>query len=448
MRDFSLGFKLWLLFLCFVIPCIIMLSFSFKLVLDYTRDQEIYSKINQAQSALEKQNLSGTVVNPESYNVSFSVYHIGIVDRKVKYMTFPNTQFKGLITPIIEQLGNSFSKQSKTYQTYNIVSDGYKIYYVIRKNANDGVISFLIDVPLDGVYHNAFWVIVGFTAVAVVLAVFFSLLFLRNMSKPLKKLEKLVSRMAEGDLETPIELDRNDEIGRLSKQIDATRKQLSKRDLLRQSSIQYISHELKTPVMTISSYAQSIRDKIYPRGSLESSMDVITSQAERLEQLVEKLLTITKLDYLESKLQKMETFDIAELIEEISLHISAYRNDIEINLDLENIKIYAIKDQISVMLENLLENAFRYAKSTVKVSVTVRGNKARLSVYNDGAEVDEETIPEMFDIFKKGKKGVSGLGLSIVKRVCDNCDADISVSNINDGVEFVVEFKLVASDKH
>jgi two-component system sensor histidine kinase CssS len=440
MRDFSLGFKLWLLFLCFVIPCIIMLGISFKLVLDYTREQEIYSKINQAQVALEKQNLSGTVVSPKSYDVSFSVYHIGIVDRKVKYMSFPDTQFAGLITPIIEELGTSFSKQTKEYQTYNIVTNGYKIYYIIRKNVNEGVISFMIDVPFDSVYHNAFWVIVGYTAIAVVFAVFFSLLFLRNMSKPLKKLEKLVSHMADGDLETPIELDRNDEIGRLSKQIEATRKQLAKRDFLRQSAIQYISHELKTPVMTINSYAQSIRDKIYPRGSLESSIDVITSQAKRLEQLILKLLTITKLDYLDSKQQKSETFDLAELIEDISLRLSACRYDIEMNLDLENIKIFAIKDQIAVMIENLLENAFRYAKGTVKIAVTARDDKAILSVYNDGEGIEDDIMPELFDAFKKGQKGVTGLGLSIVKRVCDNCGAEIKAANVKDGVEFVVEF--------
>jgi two-component system sensor histidine kinase CssS len=440
LRDFSLGFKLWLLFLCFVIPCIIMLGISFKLVLDYTRDQEIYSRINQAQAALEKQNLNGTFASSKNYEVSFSVYHIGIVDRKVKYMSFPDTQFTGLITPIIEKLGSSFSKQTKDYQTYNLIDNNYKIYYVIRKNANDGVISFMIDVPFDSVYHNAFLVIVGYTGIAVILAVIFSLMFLRLMSKPLRKLEKSVSNMAKGDLETPIELDRGDEIGRLSKQIESTRKQLAKRDFLRQSAIQYISHELKTPVMTINSYAQSIRDKIYPRGSLTSSIDVIASQAGRLQQLILKLLTITKLDYLESKQQELQTFDLAELVEEVSLRSSGAMLDIELNLDLDNIKITAIKEQIAVMVENLLENAFRYAKRTVKVSVIVHGGKATLSVYNDGGGIDESIMPELFDTFKKGKKGVTGLGLSIVKRVCENCGAKIKVANIDGGVEFVVEF--------
>lgn len=441
LRDFSLGFKLWLLFLCFVIPCIIMLGISFKIVLDYTRDQEIYSRIKQAQTALDKQNLSGTVASSKSYEVSFSVYHIGIVNRKVKYMSFPDTEFSGLVTPIIEQLGSSFSKQTKDYQTYNLIENDYKIYYVIRKNANDGVISFMIDVPFDSVYHNAFLVIVGYTCIAMLLAVIFSLLFLRIMSKPLKKLEKSVSNMAKGDLETPIEIDRGDEIGRLSKEMESTRKQLAKRDFLRQSAIQYISHELKTPVMTITSYAQSIRDKIYPRGSLESSIDVIASQAARLQQLILKLLTITKLDYLESKHQELETFDLAELIEEVSLRSSGAALDIELNLDLENINITAIKEQITVMIENLLENAFRYAKSIVKVSVIVHGSKATLSVYNDGSGIDESIMPELFNAFKKGKNGVTGLGLSIVKRVCENCGAKITVKNVSGGVEFLVEFE-------
>ncbi|MCG6197942.1 sensor histidine kinase, partial [Anoxybacillus sp. LAT_38] len=75
----------------------------------------------------------------------------------------------------------------------------------------------------------------------------------------------------------------SDEIGRLARSIERMRERLVRQDEAQQAFLQDVSHELKTPVMVIRSYAQSILDGIYPRGDLQGSVQVIDSEAERLE---------------------------------------------------------------------------------------------------------------------------------------------------------------------
>ena len=434
-RDFPLGFKLWLMFISFVIPCIILLSLSFQWAAGYTRSQEIYQKIARVQEMM--QNGAGEAL---PYDASITVYSIGIESGKVRYITYPDTRYKGLLTPLIEKMGSSFSSQKKDYAVYQSPAGDYVLYYVIRKSGNSGVISYLIDLPLDSVYRQSFLVMLGFTGAALVLAVLFSLLFLKMVTVPLKRLERSASKIAEGDLVTPVALDRNDEIGKLSKELEETRVRLSRRDFMRQSDIQYVSHELKTPVMTIMSYAQSILDRIYPHGNLDDSVRVILSEAARLQRLVLQLLTVTKLDFMASRPVGKEIIDLAELAEEVCLRASAARPEISPELNLCRVSLTENKDRIMVLLENLFENAFRHAGTVVRASAGSENGKPFFRIYNDGGGIEPSFLPELFEAFKKGRNGVAGLGLSIVKQICDACGAAVSVENRNGGVEFTVRF--------
>lgn len=442
LRDFSLGIRLWLLFIGFVIPCILLLSLSFKFVLDGARDQEMFMRIRQAQDALQSAGASSSSgVQEHDADMPFAVYDIGIVDRKVKYMTLPDNRFQGLLTPLLSVMGASFGKQKADSASYKQEINGYALYYIIRKNQDSGVISFMVDVPFDSAYRTAFYVMLGFSAAAVVLAMLFSLLFLKAVTRPLKRLQKSIASMAGGDLHTPVEVDRTDEIGMLSREMEKTRVQLANRDVLRQSAVQYVSHELKTPVMTIVSYARAMLDHVYPQGGPEGSAKVIAAQARRLQQLVLKLLAVTKLDYMESRPPVRREIDLAELTEDICMSAAAARPDLAAELDLPRTPLHGDPEQLRVLLENLLENAFRHADKTVRAAVGTQEERPFFTVFNDGGGIPPEQLPTLFDAFKKGRGGVAGLGLAIVKRVCDAAGAEITVENRDGGVAFTVRFR-------
>ena len=444
-RDFPLAIKLWGVITCIIIPCILLLSTAFKFVLDYTRDETIYASIQKAQQLLKEDELQGppersTDIVPPDYDAIVSVYHIGIVDRQVRYMTFPASKFTGLSTQFINIMCTSYSEQTALLKKYKVETTGYNLYYVIAKTATDGVISFRADSANGGIYNRAMLLIAAFSGAAMLLTLLIAFLFSRSVVKPLKKLETAAARMAAGDFLTPVAVDRNDEVGRLSAAIDQAREELKQRDFFRQSAIQYVSHELKTPVMTIGSYAQSILDKIYPRGDLESSVKVIASQAARLQGIILKLLTLTRLDYLDERPKAPQRLDLAEIVEEVSSRVLISRPEINVQFDLNNAVIDGVQESIEVMVENLLENAMRYAASAVRVSVEQKDGQTVLAIFNDGGPIDKDLLPTLFDPFKKGKRGVTGLGLAIVKRTADSCGAQVLVENTAQGALFTVVF--------
>lgn len=444
-NNLPIAAKLWILFFCVVIPCIVTLSIIFFHVLNYTRDESVYSSINKAQQLLAQKSASsdssGGEIVPSEYDAVVSVYHIGIIDRQVKYMTFPTAKFAGVSTRFLNIMCTSYSEQTEPIKKYKIQSAEYNLYYVVAKNGNDGVISFRVDAVNNGVYAAALWVIIGVSAAGMLLSLLAAFLYARSIAKPLKILEAAATRMADGDLETPVALGSEDEIGHLSQQIDKARLKLRQRNFMRQSAIQYVSHELKTPVMTIGSYAQSILDNVYPRGNLEGSVKVIADQADRLERTIIKLIAITRLDYLDSRPVANSLFDLSESADETAARICYTRPELDVRLDLERAECFGPREQIEVMIENLLENAVRYAARKVRVWVGMEGSAPVFRVYNDGGGIPPDELEGIFEEYKKGKKGITGLGLSIVKRTAEACGAELRVVNVEEGVEFKVKFK-------
>lgn len=434
LQDLSLGAKLWLAFLLFLIPCTVGPGLCFRQVLGYTRDEEIFNSITDAQKLLGSGKSAGT----PAYDAAISVYHIGIVNHQVKYLTFPQERYGVLLTPLIEQMGTSFAAQTGEEHRYKYSTSGYALYYVIRKNGNDGVISFKLDVPMDGVYRTAYLVLALLTASAVVLAAVLSFLLLRSMMKPLRRLERSLSDMAAGDLDTPVVLGRGDEIGRLSAEADTMRRALAARDVMRQSALQFVSHKLKTPIMTIASYAQALLDHVYPRGTPEGSAQVILDESQRMQRLVMQLLTMTRLDYLETRPGAPERLDAGKLCAYIAERACGVRPGLKVHLGFEPVELVTYRDRLEVLAENLLENAVRHAASTLEAGLRRRGSTVELTVYNDGGGIDEALLPRIFEAYTKGSGGVSGLGLAIVRRAAQALGGAVAVRNERDGVLFTV----------
>jgi two-component system sensor histidine kinase CssS len=105
---------------------------------------------------------------------------------------------------------------------------------------------------------------------------------------------------------------------------------------------------------------------------------------------------------------------------------------------LENAWTLGDKEQFTIVLENLLDNASRYAKKKVKVSLYIEQGKYTIRIYNDGEEIDEKEFENLFLPFTKGKNGKYGLGLSIVKEIVQYQGADIQAKNERNGVAFYI----------
>ena len=139
--------------------------------------------------------------------------------------------------------------------------------------------------------------------------------------------------------------------------------------------------------------------------------------------------------YLVDNNDNILNLEMAPIIQKAILAAEVIRNDIEIITDLdENVAFHGDEEPWRVVIENLIDNALRYAKS--KIIISLKDNL--LEVYNDGENIEQERLDKLFKPYEKGNKGKFGLGLSIVKKVTETYGYSVTGENMNDGVIFRV----------
>ena len=305
---------------------------------------------------------------------------------------------------------------------YSIISfdDDYRLISIVKNDYRNEFREAL----LNGVVNVSLYISAGILALILVWVV--------SLIRPLNHLKNYINKIKNGE-KADIDIERYDEIGEVAEALKTMNIELSKQQQIRDEMIQNISHDLKTPIATIKSYSESIKDGVYPYGTLEQSVDVITENANRLEKKVYSLITYNKLGYLNDTNEGILNLEMAPIVEKAILGCSVLRNDISFATDLdEEVYFHGEEEPWRVVVENLLDNALRYAKRTVKITLS----DSLLEVYNDGESIEQDRLDKLFKPYEKGTKGKFGLGLSIVKKVCDTYGYIVTGENMSDGVIF------------
>lgn len=260
------------------------------------------------------------------------------------------------------------------------------------------------------------------------------ILWVLSLISPLKKIKNYIDNIKDHK-ESELNIQREDEIGIVFKALVAMKDDLDKQESIKEEMIHNISHDLKTPIALIQTYAQSIKDDVYPYGDKDSSIDVILENADRLEHKVKSFLYLNRLDYLQGEDNQLETFAIKELIEKIVLQMDLLKPEIRLETELEDVTFVGDEEHWRVAIENIIENASRYAKTLIKITL----KEDYLEIYNDGEAIDEATLPYLFDPYVKGVKGQFGLGLSIVSKIASMFGYNVSAVNQEVGVCFIFQ---------
>lgn len=263
----------------------------------------------------------------------------------------------------------------------------------------------------------------------------------RNIGKPLKELENYTIRIAHKDWKEPIEVNSNDEIGRLAKSMNIMQKELKRADEEEKMFLQSISHDLKTPVMVIMSHAEAIIDGVYI-DTVEKTAEIIRDEAIALEKKIKQLLYLNTLDYvLENNSENVE-INLRDLILNIISRFELINSKIQWELSLDVINIKGNADKIKVAVENILDNGLRYAEGKICITLRKESSFAILEIYNDGPKIEEEHIRNIFNNFYKDKTGNFGLGLAISKKIIDFYKGEISAVNRERGVSFIIKYPI------
>ena len=227
---------------------------------------------------------------------------------------------------------------------------------------------------------------------------------------------------------------------------------LKKSTKVRQDFTANVSHELKTPLASISGYAELIETGMAQEKDIRHFAGEIHKSSNRLLSLINDIIEMSKLDVMDNDLE-MHPVSLSE--EAIScverLKLNAEQHDISISTDLleNNCIIMANQEMLQEVIYNLCDNAIRYNKEGghVWVSVFRQGDKAFLQVKDDGIGIPEEEQDRVFERFyrvdkaRSKKTGGTGLGLAIVKHIAEQHNAEIKIdSKLGEGTIISVIF--------
>ena len=314
-------------------------------------------------------------------------------------------------------------------------SGGTYYYRALALDDNKIIISVISETYADNIEKSLLSSITDVSALVIIVLIFILMGWVLTIIAPLQQIRSYLERVKNGDANVTLRVDRKDEIGELALAIVDMRDELKQQEITKEEMIHNISHDLKTPIATIKSYAQSIKDGIYPYDTLEKSVDVIIDNADRLEHKVYSLLFLNRLDYLmEQQRDTDKTTDMLETINTVTTNLKMLQRNIKVQLDLQPAVFKGDSESWRVVVENLFDNALRYAVRKIVITLT----PYTLTVYNDGEPISDERMDRLFKPFEKGSKGQFGLGLSICYKVCNTYGYDIDAENLEKGVAFKI----------
>ena len=414
------------------------------------------------------------------YNVSFI-----LLDAKSKTLKTSTPDYSTLSRRL---LNNLFEQNYEDHDRLLQKGEKYEIQIATDDRINTdflemwGVLDngnlFLLRCPLESIresvnHANRFLAYVGFGA-AIVSAVIV-LIISGKITKPIKELTEISERMIHLDFEakytgkskTEIAL-LGQNINELSCTLEQTISELksannelqrdiekkNKIDEMRKEFLSNVSHELKTPIALIQGYAEGLKEGISDdEESRDFYCEVIMDEASKMNNMVKKLLTLNQLEFGNDNVT-MERFDIVSLIKNYlqSAEILCRQKDVKVIMkEYQPIYVWADEFMVEEVFGNYFSNAMNHVADdkVIDVKLLVKEKTVRISVFNTGEPIPEESISHIWEKFYKVDKartreyGGSGVGLSIVKAIMDALNREYGVENYNNGVEFWFELETV-----
>ena len=241
-----------------------------------------------------------------------------------------------------------------------------------------------------------------------------------------------------------------DELEDINKELLYMLKKLREANKNQKEFFQNTSHELKTPLMSIKGYAEAIKDGVMEEDEVQNALDIIIEESKGLSNVITSVLYLSSIGKVERYDNKKDTWiNIDERIERWRSLSENLLIDKEVELVDNipvNLEIFMMQEKVDKLVNNLLGNALRYAKSKIEVEFYIKDNNAHILISDDGKGFDDSDMEKIFDRFYKGEGGKNGLGLAIVKAIVDNYEGKIMAYNGENGgavVEMVFDDSVV-----
>ena len=279
----------------------------------------------------------------------------------------------------------------------------------------------------------------------------------RSNAKPLRDMAKAANAFGHGQLDARVPVDPKsaDEVQDLALAFNNMASSLQKSEYQRQEFVANVSHELKTPMTTISGFVDGMLDGTIPADRHAHYMQTVSDETKRLSRLVRSMLDISRLQDQDIPEEKKTRFDLQELVGQtlITFEQKVEAKNLTVDVDFPNHPTFTFAgaDYITQVIYNLLDNAVKFCPQDGTLGVRIKAGTQKLyvSISNTGQTIPSAELPLVFDRFHKLDKSRSqnrdgwGLGLYIVKTIVMRHGEDISVTSQNGVTTFTFTLPLV-----
>ena len=336
------------------------------------------------------------------------------------------------------------------------ISSATSDYDIIRDIEVDGKVSgyLIVHNPKAELEKQTNMKIALFVMSLVLLTVIVSVLYYiylkRRVLDPFKKLKGFAVRVAGGNLDTPLEMDKGNVFGPFTESFDIMREELKasrereeKAVKSRKELVAQLSHDIKTPVSSI----KAMTDVMSLTASEEDKVTIsaINAKADQIDSLISNLFhaTLEELEQLEVKPEDINSTDIVQMIKDAD-----YQNKIE-KLDIKDAVVFADRLRLNQVLNNIIFNSYKYADTMINVTSRFENAGSKylfVEIADKGPGVPEEELEMITQKFKRGSnagnKDGSGLGLYISDYLMNKMEGSLTVRNTGDGFAVEIGIKI------
>lgn len=270
--------------------------------------------------------------------------------------------------------------------------------------------------------------------------------------RPIKKLTKATKQIADGDFSVKLNIKQKGELGTLARSFEEMMQDLQQLEEMRREFVSNVSHEVQSPLTSISGYAQALKQVDVADHERSRYLDIIIAEAERMSKLSDSLLKLSLLES-QSQQQRLTKFSLDEQIRRVIVALQPQwsARSIHLELDLKAVRFMADYDQLSQVWTNLLGNSIKFSMDGGVINVSARQdvNNVIVRISDNGIGISPEDQKRIFERFFKAdrshsrKYNGSGMGLAIVKQIVSLHQGDIQVeSELGRGTTVIVTLPI------
>ena len=336
---------------------------------------------------------------------------------------------------------------SSTYAVKLQEYEGYlQDYYVRQDQERDQtyyILVFANTSPIQGFSRLVNGVLAGLALIIGILASGLIFLTSRKLDAAFSSLKTYISKVGRREQDLQLEVFPYEEFNQVGQSVETMNRMIDANQHSQKIFFQNASHELRTPLMSIQGYAEGIREGVVP--DTKAAAAIIQTESGKMKELVDDILTLARVEDFKQALD-LEELSISDLLYDVSWRLKSKADSAGLKFvhDFQATDDQVLGDEalLERAISNILNNALRYARTTINLSIQAAENGLEIDLSNDGEAIDPDDVGHIFERFYKGKNGNFGIGLAMTKEIIERHGGRISVQSDQTATTFQIFLPL------